>query len=115
VLRRIAWFAITLPAGLMLVTLAVANRHGVRLVLDPFKPADPVISVVLPFYAYLIGALLIGVAIGGGATWITQARWRKSARHRATEARRWHAEVERLSREREQELEAARQLLPANR
>lgn len=114
-LRRIVWSAVMLPAALLLVTLAVANRHGVRMVLDPFRPSDPVISLVLPLYAYLLGALLVGVAIGGAATWMTQGRWRKSARHRAAEAQRWQAEAERLRRERDQEPEVPRQLLSANR
>jgi uncharacterized integral membrane protein len=112
-LRRIAWLLVAVPAGLLLVTLAVANRHKVRLVLDPFRRADPVISLELPFYAYLFGALLVGVVIGGMATWMSQARWRRSARRRAVEARRWQAEADRLGRERE--LEASRQLAPVNR
>jgi Zn-dependent protease len=112
-LRRIAWLLVAVPAGLLLVTLAVANRHKVRLVLDPFRRADPVISLELPFYAYLFGALLAGVVIGGMATWMSQARWRRSARRRAVEAGRWQAEADRLGRERE--LEASRQLAPVNR
>ena len=63
-LRRILSLAVALPAGLLLLTLAVINRHGVRLVLDPFRPDDPVLSLVLPFYVYLFGVLLIGVLIG---------------------------------------------------
>ena len=112
-LRRIVWFAIAFPLAILLVTLAVANRHGVRLVLDPFRPADPVISLVLPFYVYLIGALLVGVVLGGIATWMTQARWRRNARQRAAEAYRWQAEAERLSRERDRNLEASHALVPA--
>lgn len=112
-LRRAVWFLVAFPAATALVTLALANRHGVRLVLDPFRPADPVISLVLPFYAYLFGALLLGVVVGGAATWKTQARWRRNARQRAAEAHHWQAEAGRLSRERE--LEASRQLAPAGR
>jgi hypothetical protein len=100
VFRRFLWFAIALPAAVVLVTLAVANRHGVRLVLDPFRPADPVLSLVLPFYAYLLGALVVGVLVGGIATWMTQAHWRRNARRRAADAVRWHAEADRLRRER---------------
>ncbi len=55
-LRRIVWLLIAFPAGLLLVTLAVANRHDVRLALDPFHPEAPVLSLVLPFYAYLFAA-----------------------------------------------------------
>lgn len=114
-LRRFIWLAVALPFAVLLVTLAVANRHSVQLVLDPFRPGNPVISLMLPFYAYLLGALLVGVAIGGAATWLTQARWRRSARRRTAEAQRWHAEADRLSRERNREREASQPLLPASR
>lgn len=110
-LRRVVWIFVAIPVAILLIALAVANRHGVRLVLDPFRPADPVISLVLPFYAYLFGALLIGVIIGGATTWITQAGWRRSARQRAVEAHRWQAEADRLGRQQD----ASRQLAPAGR
>lgn len=35
-------------AAVFLVTLAVANRHTVQLVLDPFNPLDPILAVELP-------------------------------------------------------------------
>jgi hypothetical protein len=101
VLRRIVWLLIALPAGLLLVTLAVVNRHEVRLVLDPFQPETPVVSLVLPFYAYLFVALLLGVVLGGAAVWVSQGRWRRSARLHGKSAARWHAEADRLTRERD--------------
>ncbi len=112
-LRRFVWFFVAVPAAVLLVTLALANRHAVRLVLDPFRLGDPVISLVLPFYFYLFGALLVGVVVGGAVTWRTQARWRRSARQRAAEAHRWQAEAGRLTRERE--LAASRQIATASR
>jgi uncharacterized integral membrane protein len=115
-LRRVLRILIALPVAVLLVTLAVANRHGVRLVLDPFRPEEPVLSLVLPFYAYLFGTLLAGILIGGLATWMTQARWRRAARRRAAEAQRWQAEADRLSRERQAQLASTgRQLAPAQR
>ena len=93
-LRRAWKYLLAVPAAIILLTLAVINRHGVRLVLDPFRPDEPVVSLVLPFYAYLIGMLLVGIVIGGLATWVTQARWRRSAR-RGAEAQRWQAEADR--------------------
>ena len=42
-LRRIVWLLVAFPAAAILVTLAVANRHAVRLVLDPFRPDTPVL------------------------------------------------------------------------
>lgn len=101
VLRRIVLLLIAFPAAALLITLAIANRHAVRLVLDPFRPESPVVSMMLPFYAYIFGALILGVLLGGTAAWMGQGRWRRTARNRAQEAMRWQAEADRLSRERD--------------
>lgn len=114
-LRRAWKYLLGVPVAIVLLTLAVINRHGVRLVLDPFRPDEPVISLVLPFYAYLIGMLLVGIVIGGLATWVTQARWRRTARRRTAEAQRWQTEADRLTRERQAALATDRQLAPASR
>ena len=99
-LWRVSKYLLAVPAAVILLTLAVVNRHAVRLVLDPFRPDEPVLFVVLPFYAYLIGTLLIGIAVGGLSVWVRQARWRHSARRRGAEVQRWRAEADRLQRER---------------
>jgi uncharacterized integral membrane protein len=101
VLWRASKYLLAVAAAILLLTLAVANRHGVRLVLDPFRPDAPVLSVMLPFYAYLMGMLVIGSIIGGLAVWVGQARWRRTARQRRAEAERWRAEADRLARERQ--------------
>jgi hypothetical protein len=113
VLKRIVWLLIAFPTAVLLITLAVANRHAVRLVLDPFRPEQPVLSVVLPFYAYLFAALLAGVVIGGLATWLSQGHWRRTSRRNTSDARRWRLEAERLAREREAELAGRAKELPA--
>ncbi|WP_072396535.1 hypothetical protein [Hyphomicrobium sp. CS1GBMeth3] len=112
-LRRILWLLTAFPAAALLITLAVANRHSVRLVLDPFRPETPVLSIVMPFYGFLFGALLIGVLIGGAATWLSQGRWRRVARVRAVEAKRWRSEADRLMRERDAEVSARNKALAA--
>src|SRR4029453_10646506 len=90
-LRRVIWTVVAFPIGLVLVTLAVNNGHRVRLVLDPFRPDEPVLSVVLPFYGFLIGALLVGVVLGGVVMWMTQGRWRRIAGRRGAHAVSWPA------------------------
>jgi hypothetical protein len=113
VLRRIIRLVLLLPAAVVLAALGIANTHDVRLVLDPFRPDAPALSLMLPFYVWLLGTLILGVLIGGAATWATQSHWRRSARRREAETQRWKAEVERLNRERQPE--PSRQLAPANR
>ena len=88
-------------AAVFLVTLAVANRHGAKLVLDPFNPTAPVLALELPFYAYLFAMLIAGVVLGGIATGLGQSRWRRMARARSHDVTRWRSEAERLSRERD--------------
>jgi hypothetical protein len=113
VLRRIVRYLLVVPAVVVLVVLGVANTHGVRLVLDPFRPDDPALSLELPFYAWLLAAAILGVLAGGLATWFAQARWRRSARRGEVETRRWKAEAERLGREHQPE--PRRHLVPAGR
>lgn len=107
-LKRIVWLLVAFPAAVVLVALAVVNRHVVELVLDPFQPAAPAVTVQLPFYAYLFGALVAGVILGGFATWLSQGRWRRAARDRSGEARKWKAEADRLTRERDADVAARR-------
>ena len=114
-LRRAIWLLVALPAAIVLITLAVINRQAVRLILDPFRPDDPVISLVAPLYAYVLGALIVGVILGGSAAWVAQRRWRGMARRRAAEAVRWQAEADRLTRDRDRSPPAEPALAPARR
>lgn len=108
-LRRIIGLLIAFPAFLFLVTLAVTNKHPVMMKLDPFRPDDPTIALEIPFFYYLLGSLILGVLLGGAATWFTQSHWRRSARTRAQDAIRWRAEADRLARERDERIEQAGQ------
>jgi hypothetical protein len=112
-LRRIVRLVLMVAAGVVLVALGVANIHSVRLALDPFRPDEPALSLELPFYAWLLAATILGVIAGGLATWLAQARWRRSARRGELETRRWKAEAERLNRDRQGE--PSRQLVSAGR
>jgi uncharacterized protein HemY len=112
-LRRIIHLFVILPAVAVLAAIGLANTQDVRLSLDPFRGDDPALSLLLPFYVWLLAALILGVVIGGLATWGTQARWRRSARRSEAETQRWKAEAERLGRERQPE--TGRQLASTGR
>ncbi len=100
-IARILWTLGAAVAAIVLVSLAVANRHELRLVLDPFNPQAPVIFAEQPFYIFLFAMLIAGVLLGGAATWISQGKWRRLVRIRTQESMRWKGEAERLMRERD--------------
>jgi uncharacterized integral membrane protein len=100
-LRRIIRLFVILPAVAVLAAIGLANTQDVRLALDPFRPDDPALSLVLPFYVWLLAALILGVVVGGLATRARQAHWRRSAARSEMETQRWKAEADRLGRERQ--------------
>ncbi len=117
-LRRITWLLIAIPSAILLLALAVANKHPVRLSVDPFRDLDAsALAISAPFYAYLFGALMLGVIIGGTASWLGQSWWRRTARMKTQDAMRWQAEADRLARERDTRVAATatKQLVSAAR
>ena len=76
-MRKLLNFIVLLPVGIILIALSVANRHSVRFSFDPLNPESPFLSFSMPFFVYLFLALLVGMLIGGMATWWTQGRHRK--------------------------------------
>lgn len=114
-LLRIVGLIFGFALGALLITLWIANRHPVRFGFDPFSPHDPVVYVTLPLYFYLMLMLIVGVLIGGFATWMSQGRWRRVARIRTQESLRWKAEAERLARERDQRVGEKKTLALARR
>ncbi len=105
-LSMILIFAVTV----MLLAIFVINRHSVRMTLDPLNPQDPMFAVDYPFFYFMAGFLIIGVIIGGMASWFTQGKWRRTARQRTQEAMRWKSEAERLARERDANVIERKQL-----
>jgi hypothetical protein len=84
-MKRAIRLIILIPLGIVLVALALANRGPALLSLDPFRPDDPMASVTLPLFVVIFASLLVGVAIGGIATWLGQGKWRRAARMRGKE------------------------------
>ncbi len=87
---------IIVALAVAIVLLASANRHPVTISLDPFSSDSPALTFTPPLYLVILFALIAGVIVGGIATWLKQARWRRQARRRKAEVRTLHAEVDRL-------------------
>ena len=84
------------PIGALLIVLAIANRHTTAISLNPFNPADPMLSFNIPVFWLLFAAIGLGVVLGGVATWMRQSRFRREARVQRREATHLKHEAEAL-------------------
>lgn len=88
-----------IPVVVVVLAIALANRHLVTVALDPFAVAEgrPGPQIAAPLYLVLLLSVMVGIIIGGVATWIEQGKHRRAARRATAEARRLTAESARLS------------------
>lgn len=110
--KKLINLVILLPVAIILIVLSVANRHFVTLALNPFDPADPVLSLTAPFFVYLFLAVILGAIVGSSLTWFAQGKHRRRAKNHAQEAARWQGEARR-SQKRAEEL-AQQVLVPVS-
>ena len=97
-MRKLVAALIVVPLGVLLVALSVVNRKPVTLGLNPFD-AGSGFAIEAPFFLFLLGAFALGLLIGGLATWLSQGKWRKTARVEAREASTWRRQADRLEKE----------------
>jgi uncharacterized integral membrane protein len=74
--------------GVIIFDFSLANRHLVTVSFDPFASGDSAFD--LPpqrLFVVIIAALMLGVLVGGSATWFRQRRWRRAARQHEADAR----------------------------
>lgn len=84
------------PLAAALLVFALVNRQDVTVAFDPFGNS-PALTKTWPLFVWLGLAAMIGVVIGGVATWFGQARHRRAARQARVELERLKAENQRLS------------------
>jgi uncharacterized integral membrane protein len=97
-LRKLLTAIVVIPVAALLLIFALANRTPATLSLDPFSPGDPAFSIELPLFLVIILSLMVGVVLGSVANWISQAHWRREARHSRSELRRLEQEASDLRR-----------------
>ena len=93
VLRKIVAAVILIPLAIVIIAFAVANRQIVTVSLDPFSPEHPASSVTLPLFVLVIGLLIVGVLIGGAASWLRHGKLRRTARRFERDVRELRSEV----------------------
>jgi uncharacterized integral membrane protein len=97
-LRKIVAVVVLVPLAILIVAFAVANRQSVVISFDPFSAADPAYAARLPLFVLIFGLVILGVIVGGIATWFRQASWRRTARALDADVRILHQELEALRR-----------------
>ena len=95
-MRRFLTLFVLLPIALVVVVLSVANRGSVTFSLNPIGGPASGWAVSAPLYVFLFLAVIVGIVIGGIATWAGQGRWRHAARAERANADRLRADIERF-------------------
>jgi hypothetical protein len=92
--RIVGWFVLV-PLCAVLIVFALANRQPVLLHINPFAAGDPVPEGTgVPMFVVLFVSLLLGVVLGGIATWFAQGGHRRDERHFKRETERLHRELQ---------------------
>jgi uncharacterized integral membrane protein len=101
-LRRIVGWIVLVPLCLVLIIFALANRQLTVVNFNPFISPDALAApaVGMPLFLVIFGVLLVGVVLGGIASWFAAGQIRR-------DRRKWQREAERLSRELEGQRKAA--------
>lgn len=95
--NRIVGWLVLVPLCLGLIVFALANRHFVAVNFNPFAPADVATpGYGVPLFVVLYVVLLIGVLLGGIATWFAQSQHRRREKHWRREAHLLNGELEGL-------------------
>ena len=92
-ISKILSFVILVPLAILLVVFCVANRAPITVSLDPFGTM-PQFTFALPLFIVLMGAVIVGVILGGIGTWLTQLHYRRKAWKRRQEVERLRREAE---------------------
>ncbi|HEY4199375.1 MAG TPA: LapA family protein [Devosiaceae bacterium] len=92
--KRIAGWIVLVPLCGLLIVFALANRQLVIVNFNPFVSPQALTApgFGVPLFLVIYAVLLIGVLLGGVATWLAQGRVRR-------EKRQWRKEAEYLTRE----------------
>src|SRR5512146_3004509 len=97
-IRKIVTAVIVVPLAIVILAFALANRQMVTVSFDPFSSTSPAYAASLPLFALVFVLVILGVIIGGVASWLRQSTWRRTARQLDSDVRALHQELEAMRR-----------------
>lgn len=77
--RALSWI-VGIPAALLVIAFAVANRAWITVSFDPFSTVTPFAAFSLPLWSLLFSGIAIGIIVGWCACWLAQGKSRQDAR-----------------------------------
>jgi uncharacterized integral membrane protein len=95
-MRGFAKAIILVPLALLAVAFAVGNRNNVSVSFDPFSTEAPGYAIDAPLFVVVFVALILGVLLGGIATWVGQGRYRRAARMHRRDVERLRTDLDKL-------------------
>lgn len=85
------------PLALVAVAFAVRNRaSSVSLFFDPLSAGTAGFAIDAPLFVVIFVTLILGVLLGGIATWIGQGRYRRAARMHRRDVERLRTDLDRM-------------------
>lgn len=93
--RIVGWFVLV-PLCVILIVFALANRQSVKVNFNPFavEPGTASQDLGVPLFLVIFAVLLVGIVLGGIATWFAQSPHRRDERHFRRETERLHRELD---------------------
>ncbi len=80
--KRLIGLLVLAPLSLLLVLFALANRHMIAVKFDPLMSEPALVGhVEVPLFVVIYAMLIIGILLGGIATWFAQGEHRQQKRH----------------------------------
>ena len=95
-MRNLLRLLVFLPVAAIAVLFALANRQNVKIAFD--LPGENWLGaqVEAPLFFVVFASVLLGVLLGGFASWLAQGKHRKAERFHRAESRRLRGEVDAL-------------------
>jgi len=95
-MRGFAKAIILVPLALIAIAFAIGNRGNVSVSFDPFSSEAPGYAIETPLFIVVFVALILGVLLGGIATWFGQGRYRRAARMHRRDVERLRGDLDRM-------------------
>ena len=78
-MKRFLSWALGLPAAIVAIAFALANRSMATVSFDPISPDAPWLAFSVPIWSILFAGVFLGLIIGWIGAWINQSKWRQAA------------------------------------